>query len=384
MPTTIVYFFMPKIKPLLVFAMIWWVLGIAGCSFNQMGLCLVGISDCLFNKAPHPVADNPTRIEVRSITPGDLHKLESLFDHGQSPLGYSRAIDPHKRYHVTDSLVYTVLRDWEAPDHFKQEHKNNIIHYLKRLPNEDLLFSLQMFLYVEPLAPRDLQLSIKLDKQELTNGLVEYLTEHGDPDLAERYMLSGIPTYVESAKEWYGQNCYSRPDAADEFRQCIWFGSRHPRVFAMDLNELEPIVRPGGDQGENFVSGDPSTIDSLIYSASTLLDKQGHWLDRQKGRQVYETLQKMDDNAVGDGLARHVQFRDYRTQVLLLGVKLGISGSDTKLLQVLSDHGDGPMAEDFLNSGFPNLDEGVQQWAKRNGYKISPGQTLGQAEWGNF
>ena len=360
--------------------MIWWVLGIAGCSLDQMGLCLVGISDCLFNKAPHPVADYPTRVEVRSITPGDLNKLESLSEFGQLPLGYSPAIDRHKRYHVTDSLVYTVLKDWEEPDHIKKEHKHNIIHYLKHLPKEDLLFSLQMFLYVEPLAPRALQLSIQLDNQDLTNSLAEYLAEHGDPDLAQRYMLSGIPTYVESARDWYSQNCYSSFDVDDEFRQCIWFGTRHPRVFAMDVDELELGGKPGG----SLVSGDPSTIDSLIYSASTLLDRQGNWLNPQEGRQVYETLGKMDHNAVGDGLARQVQFRDYRPQVLLLGVKLGIPGSEAKLLQVLTDHGDGSMAEDFLNSGFPNLDEGVHEWAKTNGYQISPGQTLGQAEWGNF
>jgi len=347
-------------------------------------VCFWGITGCAIKKIPHPVADSPTRIEVRSITSGDLKNIESLFNTGQSPLGYRQAIDPRQRYHVIDSLVYTALKDWEETDQAKQRHKHDIIHLLRRLPRQDVLFTLQKFLYVEDLGPKALQLSIKLDIQDITKTLVEYLADHGDPDLPNQYISSGIPTYVESGQEWYSQHCYSPKDPEDSLRQCIWFGTRHPRVLAMDLNELEPLEKQMGEKGKPSVSDDQPTIDSLIYAASTLLDEHGHWLDQQQGRQVYDLLQNMDRNAVGDGLARQVRFREYRSQLLFLGVKLGISGSETKLNRVLLDHGDDSMAEDFLNSGFPNLDKGVRDWAGANGYQISPGLARGRAEWGGF
>jgi hypothetical protein len=321
---------------------------------------------------------------VRYINSDDLDNLESLFNKGQSPLGYSQVIDPRQRYHVTDSLVYTALKDWEATDQAKQRHKHDIIHFIRRLPNEDILFTFQKFLYVEDLGPKTLELSVKLDIRDITERLVEYLADHGDPDLTNQYISSGIPTYVESGQEWYRKNCYSHNDTEGGLRQCVWFGARHPRVLAMDINELEPSEIQMGEKGKQRVSDDQPTIDSLIYAASTLLDEHGQWLDQQQGRQIYDMLRKMDRNAVGDGLARQVRFREYRSQLLFLGVKLGISGSETKLNRVLIDHGDDSMAEDFLNSGFPNLDEGVRDWAGANGYQISPGLARGRAEWGGF
>ncbi|MDX1410718.1 MAG: hypothetical protein R3351_01050 [Nitrospirales bacterium] len=335
-------------------------------------------------KIAHPVADSPTRIEVRYITSGDLENLESLFNQGQSPLGYSQTIDPRQRYHATDSLIYTVLKDWEKPDPAIQQHKHDIILFLRRLPQQELLFSFQKFLYVEDLGPKTLQLSVKLDVHDITKGLVTYLADHGDPDLTNHYISSEIPTYVENGQEWYSQHCYSPKNAEDNLRQCIWFGTRHPRVLAMDLNELEPSKDRRGEMGKRIVSKDQPTIDSLIYAASTLLDHQGHWLDKQEGRQVYDALQKMDRNAVGDGLARQVRFPEYRSQLLILGVKLGIPGSETKLNQVLIDHGDDSMAEDFLKSGFPNIDAGVREWARSKGYQITLGSARSRAEWGDF
>ncbi len=347
-------------------------------------VCLLGIAGCAIKKIAHPVADSPTRLEVRYITSGDLENLESLFNQGQRPLGYSQAIDPRQRYHVTDSLVYTVLKDWEKTDPATQQHKHDIIPFLRRLPHQELLFTLQKFIYVQDLGPKALQLSVKLDDQDITKGLVTYLADHGDPDLTNHYISSGIPTYVESGQEWYSQHCYFPKNPEDRLRQCIWFGTRHPRVLAMDLNELESSEERRGEMGNRSVSKDQPTIDSLIYAASTLLDHQGHWIDKQEGRQVYDALQKMDQNAVGDGLARQVRFPEYRSQLLLLGVKLGISDSETKLNQVLIDHGDDSMAEDFLKSGFPNIDKTARDWARSNGYQITPGLARSGAEWGNF
>jgi len=347
-------------------------------------IILSGFIGCAIKKIPHPVANSPTRIEVRYITEGDLEHIESLFNQGQSPLGYSEAIDPRMRYNVTDSLVYTVLKDWEETDKAKQRHEQHIVRFLKRLPENDLLLSFQKFLYVEDFGPKVLQLSVKLDDRDMTKKLVEYLADHGTPDLTDQYLSSGIPTYVESGKEWHSDHCYPKNDPASVRRQCIWFGTRHPRVFAMDLKELPIQEVQKGVNGDKKLSDDQVIIDSLIYAGSTLLDEHANWFDRKQGRSVYDELREMDGNAVGDGLARQVHFREYRSQLLFLGVKLGISGSESKLNRVLLDHGDDTMAEDFLNSGFPNFEEGVHAWGRANGYRISPSSGTRRVNWGGF
>ena len=86
-----------------------------------------------------------------------------------------------------------------------------------------------------------------------------------------------------------------------------------------------------------------------------------------------------------DGLVRKViQDPPNRLRVLFVGIKLGIRGSEERLIKALDEHGDKRMAEDFLNSGSPQLYYGAKRWANHHGYSISSGMGSHRASWGEF
>jgi len=130
---------------------------------------------------------------------------------------------------------------------------------------------------------------------------------------------------------------------------------------------------------------EPAVVDCLISSGALLLDDDGSWTDRREARKVYDTLELYDDDRIIQGLVRKV-INDpaNRLHVLFLGVKLGIPNSEDRLNQVLDQHGDKRMAEDFLNSDSAKLYEGGKAWANSRGYHISTGMGSHRASWGRF
>lgn len=75
---------------------------------------------------------------------------------------------------------------------------------------------------------------------------------------------------------------------------------------------------------------------------------------------------------------------EYGLRALYLGVKLGISGTEERLINILMKHGNSDMAEDFLNSGSSELYDGGQRWANENGYMMMTGMGSNRVSWGNF
>jgi hypothetical protein len=129
----------------------------------------------------------------------------------------------------------------------------------------------------------------------------------------------------------------------------------------------------------------PEVIDCLITTGAVLLTDEAEWTDRNEARNVYDLLTRYDNKTVIDGLVRKViQDETNRLHVLFLGIKLGIPGSQDRLNQVLDEHGDMKMAEDFLNSGSSELYEGGKRWANSHGYSIMTGMGSHRASWGNF
>lgn len=128
----------------------------------------------------------------------------------------------------------------------------------------------------------------------------------------------------------------------------------------------------------------PKVIDALVITGAGCLDKYANWTDREKGRQVYNVLKRLDDSLTTDSLIRQVLKSHNRLKVLFLSVKLGTSGSQEKLNKVLMKHGDKSMAEDFLNSGSQKLFEGGKKWANAHGYFISTGMGSHRVAWGRF
>lgn len=130
---------------------------------------------------------------------------------------------------------------------------------------------------------------------------------------------------------------------------------------------------------------EPKVVDCLITTGALLLTDYAGWTERNEARNVYDLIKRYDNNTVVEGLVRKViEDATNRLHVLFLGIKLGIPGSQERLNQVLDEHGDKEMAEDFLNSGSSELYEGGKRWANNHGYSIMTGMGSHRASWGNF
>lgn len=145
------------------------------------------------------------------------------------------------------------------------------------------------------------------------------------------------------------------------------------------LRDINTLVRRGNKQVKR-----QKAIDALVVSGANCLDEHADWVDRSRGRQIYDILGKIDGNLVVDALVRQVLKSNDRLRVLFLGVKLGINGSQERLNGVLMKHGDKRMAEDFLNSGSQELYQGGRSWASAHGYYISAGMGSHRVGWGRF
>jgi len=125
-------------------------------------------------------------------------------------------------------------------------------------------------------------------------------------------------------------------------------------------------------------------VEKLVASGARVLDVQGNWTDRSGGRRIYDELRGMDGVIVTKGLVRRVLKCEKRLQVLFLAVKLGIAGSEERLIDVLDAYGDKSMAEDYLNSGSSILYEGARRWAQKRGGYIEAGMGSHRVGWGRF
>lgn len=128
----------------------------------------------------------------------------------------------------------------------------------------------------------------------------------------------------------------------------------------------------------------PEVVDWVVFSNASLLNDNAEWLDRDSARKYYDILKRYESILVVDSLVRHLFKAEIRLRTLFLGVKLGIPGSPEKLIAVLMKDGTKSMAEDFLNSGSPELYEGGKRWANENGYSITAGMGSHRAAWGQF
>lgn len=126
-------------------------------------------------------------------------------------------------------------------------------------------------------------------------------------------------------------------------------------------------------------------IEALVVSTAKLIDRNGQWKNRRKGRKGYNRLRRRKNLQVVNSIVlKVIHSEDIRLQVLLLAVKLGIPGSENILTDVLKDHGDKAMAEDFLNSGSRALASGARAWAKAHGYDVHSGPGSHRSAWGYF
>jgi hypothetical protein len=128
----------------------------------------------------------------------------------------------------------------------------------------------------------------------------------------------------------------------------------------------------------------PEIMDALVRSGAECLDRNGLWLNAERGRKIYDLLKRSEETLVVDSLVRAVLNGQTRLRVLFLGMKLGIPGFQEALVKVLTQHGDKSMAEDFLNSGSADLYDSARTWAQNHGYYISTGMGSHRVAWGAF
>jgi hypothetical protein len=126
-------------------------------------------------------------------------------------------------------------------------------------------------------------------------------------------------------------------------------------------------------------------IEMKVINAAELLNTNGIWVDRNKGRDLYDHLQDIEDKYVTNALVLQViRNEPMRLRILILAIKLGIPGSEEKLGSLLMIYGDKSMAEDYLNCGSSELDAAGRKWASANGYRIWTGPGSHRATWGRF
>ncbi|MFH1210537.1 MAG: hypothetical protein V1645_01345 [archaeon] len=151
-------------------------------------------------------------------------------------------------------------------------------------------------------------------------------------------------------------------------------------------NIPDPIIKVVGVvlKRDTMRQHHPVVVSVLVVNGARCLDDNANWTNRERAKRIYDILKSLNHSLVIESLVRQVMIKDDRLKVLFLGVKLGILGSQERLVEVLMDHGDKLMAEDFLNSGSQDLHEGGRKWASAHGFTIHSGMGSHRAQWGRF
>ena len=178
---------------------------------------------------------------------------------------------------------------------------------------------------------------------------------------------------------------YIRRLSLESLARLDWKPSNEERLevyslFASQNNRQEAAILMQTFSAEQFAD-----IDKDIVACSSLLDNSGNWNDSKKARPLYDKLLTFKSKAVTISLCQQVVAHPkIQIKVLLLAIKLGISGSEDDLNGVLLEYGDKTMAEDYLNCGSDELANGGRRWANAHGYSINSGNGSHRSGWGSF
>ncbi|HOZ45081.1 MAG TPA: ankyrin repeat domain-containing protein [Candidatus Hydrogenedentes bacterium] len=165
----------------------------------------------------------------------------------------------------------------------------------------------------------------------------------------------------------------------------------HYAYYLGQEQAAERLLVHGADTNLRNVDGltaadlrEVARIEGLLTTAAALLDRQGEWIDAQNARPIYEELKQDDPTLVTKAIVSRVAMNEDRLRVLFLAVKLGISGSEEPLINLLESYGDVSMAEDYLNSGSATLYDGAKRWGNKRGYDIRTGSGSHRVFWETF
>ncbi len=128
-----------------------------------------------------------------------------------------------------------------------------------------------------------------------------------------------------------------------------------------------------------------ASTEELLKRGARCLEPMGVWRDVNQGRAVYGKLEGCSPRIYNPAIVRVVlKNSESRRQLLYLAIKLGISGSEEKLVEVLDGFGTKEMAVDYLNAGSDILRVAAERWARRNNYRIYTTGGRRVVTWGQF
>jgi len=303
------------------------------------------------------------RWEVKSLEKKDLQEIA---------LSQEPDVTGNLNYEVIKNVLYTATTNIDDQANWKNKELGQLISEILSKADEKLVSKILLTQFFFPqLRPKVLMISSKYNYSEVQDKFISILKSHGDQEMAEDFVVFGTEDLKKSGEKWLQRS--EQPETRKLVRMIV------TRLSDTELTEIEKMLRRGDP-----VVNELKTIDSLVYTGALCLNESAQWINPKRGRHIYDILNELNGEEVGDSLARHVLFRPYRPNLLFLGVKLGLPGSEEKLNRILSNHGDKSMAEDFLNSGSPALSAGGREWARRQGYTILPGPGSHRVNWGRF
>jgi hypothetical protein len=128
-----------------------------------------------------------------------------------------------------------------------------------------------------------------------------------------------------------------------------------------------------------------AATEELLERGARCLGPTGSWFDVHTGRAVYDELRMCSPHIYNPAIVRRVlESSELRRPLLYLVIKLGITGSEEKLVEVLRRFGTKEIAVDYLNAGSDVLRVAAEKWARQNNYRIYRTGGRWEVAWGRF
>jgi hypothetical protein len=218
--------------------------------------------------------------------------------------------------------------------------------------------------------------------------------------LIAQYILTGCATTPADVAQWEHKGNTAKLSEVTRNK------SESPRIRRLSLESLARLNwKPSNEERlqvfnlfaskegyseatvlmQTFTAEQFAELDKKVVEIASLITHSGGWTDGILGKTMYDELRAIDGKAVKISLCQQLLAHpELQTSIVLLGIKLGISGSENELVGILFVYGDKLMAEDYLNSGSNILNDGGYRWARAHGYNVQRGYGIHRSTWGTF
>jgi hypothetical protein len=250
-------------------------------------------------------------------------------------------------------LIFNALFNLDHEGNWQDQALGEITELgLGKYPKKVVIKKLKYHLNFPQIADQAVILAAKLNYPGYESAFKRYLIKYGDGRMARAFAHSpslnlrkaGKDKLAKQIKRYHGR--YREPQ----------------RMVVYKLSEAT-IDDMYIASNKNRLHITKEKLDSLIWNAAILVNKHGGWIKPERATKLYYILKHLDSYQVVNSLIRHVHHPVFRSQVLVVGIKLGFPGTEERLNQILMRSGNKTMAENYLNSGSRILREGGERWA---------------------